>query len=123
MSGKLASLPRNLRRPLNSTLRRFSGSPSRFNRDRASGLSIHRTLLWSWSRLPEGKDRFRTIWLCLLLLVLTCGLPLRAAQTNPSKPDKTSEHFNPAVTGDRLQFLDGSSLHGRLRNLSTDHGV
>src|SRR5512133_734313 len=61
-------------------------------------------------------------WSLALLLVWSCS-SAAAAQAAPAREGSAPLRSDPALAGDILQFLDGSSLHGRLRSISTDQGV
>ncbi len=74
---------------------------------------------------PPAKRTLRRRWACpsgLLAVLMASGLPaviLGAESTAP--PGATAAARS--SESDVIQFLDGASLHGRLRSVDTEHGV
>src|SRR5438067_11316992 len=59
--------------------------------------------------------------------LLTCSLARSLTATAAEAPPATNSvaplASNPAGTSDLLQFMDGSSLHGKLHSISADQGI
>jgi hypothetical protein len=76
-------------------------------------------------------DRFNSAWLrrcrvelgTFLALVSCLASPQLARAADASKPTDATPLFPPPGSRDVLQFLDGATLHGRLRAITTNQGV
>jgi hypothetical protein len=70
---------------------------------------------------------FRNFRKALLLLLLAFGLAIAvdcASAANVDTPSSVTNTLSaPAVGTDLLQFLDGSSLHGKLRSVDVERGI
>src|SRR5260221_9256668 len=70
---------------------------------------------------PGRRETMYAQWLAMWLLLLTFGVSIAFDCANAANVDGASSVTNtlptPAVGTDLLQFLDGSSLHGKLRSV------